>query len=275
MRRVDVLTHVETIVFDISTQTGLYGSGVYLWQPHVSHDDNVFSFTVRDDGNFYGAGTYTVSTNTYKYFPWLGFDFDECQIDQSGEYLLIKERIASAVAPIGDRVIRLSDNREVRRETYDAGGHSDMGYRVAVMGNDNLAWPAVDLLDLAANPLVNGPVVYHDASYAYASIVHVSFLNAIDAALANQYAIGSAVHFVNGPRGNEIVAFKLDGSLKTLVISPCLTMTPASQPYELNAFANVDPTGRYVFWTSNLGVDGGPLVALVVQVPRGVPGWDA
>src|SRR5439155_1090397 len=72
-----------------------------------------------------------------------------------------------------------------------------------------------------------------------------------------------------GVWGNEIVCFRLDGSLNVLVVAPVMTDLNApgggSDAYYKEPKGNLDVTGQYFIWTSNTG--GSRLDAFVVKVP--------
>src|SRR6185503_8496623 len=70
------------------------------------------------------------------------------------------------------------------------------------------------------------------------------------------------------PRANEILCFPLDGSLRVLVVAPVMTDLDArggGDDYAKLPKGNLDVTGRYFIWTSNVGGD--RLDAFVVKVP--------
>src|SRR4029078_6718965 len=118
-------------------------------------------------------------------------------------------------------------------------------------------------------PLTAGPVVYHDLAGQPGAGTSIIFADDRSAALDEPYACGSAVNRTNGPRANEIVCVKLDGSLNTLVVAPVMTDLDAPGGGDDDAAkapnGNLDPTGEYFLWTSN--VMGGRLDAFMVRVP--------
>jgi hypothetical protein len=92
-----------------------------------------------------------------------------------------------------------------------------------------------------------------------------------------QYACGS-----NGSRvadmADEIICFRLnpaqnpDGSLSVVVVAPVMTDLDApgggdtdGDDYEQTPKGNLDVTGGYFLWTTNLG--GGRLDAFLVKIP--------
>jgi len=83
-----------------------------------------------------------------------------------------------------------------------------------------------------------------------------------------QYVCGSGASKNDAPRSNEIFCFRLDGSMRVLVVAP--VMTDMEAPGGGNEYAKLpkgtlDITGRYFLWTSNMG--GGRLDAFIVKVP--------
>ena len=121
-----MLAHSWETVFDASSQM----PGKYIWQVHSSNDDRVHSFTVRDKGSYAmeGCAIYREDQRRFVYFARKGNDFDECQIDKSGKWLLIKEQLDGAGGE-DNRVIDVDSNTErVLNDPDGAAGHSDMGY---------------------------------------------------------------------------------------------------------------------------------------------------
>src|SRR5262249_54802271 len=101
-------------------------------------------------------------------------------------------------------------------------------------------------------------------------IGHISHVNARPGVpLQRQYACGGAAVRATVPRANEIVCFRLDGSLQVLVVAPTMTNLNARGggrgDYAKLPKGNLDITGQYFIWTSNMG--GKRLDAFVVRVP--------
>ena len=263
--RYDVESKGLSAVFDINTNTALFGTGRNVWQLHTSRDDNVHSFTVRSGGNPLGCGVYTASTSQFQYFP-VSSGFDECQIDQSGRWLLIK-------ANNDDLVIDLQTG--VQKSITDragAAGHSDSGFAYMV-GADNWAADSTSfkLWDFTRTPL-QGLEVFKAGSWNWESFQHMSHLNAQQGvAPAQQYACGSGAAAGTNARGNELLCFRLDGSYDTLVVAPIMTDMNASggtDAYYKEPKANLDVTGKYAIWTSNM--NGSRLDAFIAKIPSEV-----
>ena len=135
---------------------------------------------------------------------------------------------------------------------------------------------AVRLWRLWEDPLSPGPVVYHDPYWGsepgQESALHISFTNDNEAiAYWENHACGSNAHRANGPRVNEIVCFLLDGSRRVLVVAPVMTDLNASgsggggDDYYKRPKGNLDSTGSYFIWTSNMGES--RQEAFIVRVP--------
>jgi hypothetical protein len=71
------------------------------------------------------------------------------------------------------------------------------------------------------------------------------------------------------PRANEIVCYRLDGSLNTLIVAPNITDLNASgggsEDYWKLPKGNLDVTGEYFIWTANAGTN--RLDAYLVRIP--------
>ena len=99
---------------------------------------------------------------------------------------------------------------------------------------------------------------------------HIAFGSAQQSnPLAEQAACASNAHRQPLPRVNEIVCFRLDGSLETLIVAPNLTDLNApgggTDDYSKLPKGNLDLTGEYFIWTANAGT--GRLDAFVVRIP--------
>jgi hypothetical protein len=268
LTRVDVLTGHTRVVFSADDGRDVFGSGRHIWQVHSSHDDRVHSFTVRDERAL-GCGVFLETTGEFRFFPTLGLGYDECQIDRSGDWLLIKEQIDGRDGE-DNRIINLRTVDERRLFDRDgAGGHSDMGFGSMVAADNwlptGMAWR---LWQFDSDPLGPGTIVYSDPSWQVSSINHVSWQHATDGPAAVQFACGSGAGHTRGPRVGEIVCFRLDGSLSSIVVAPVMTDLDApggDSEYWRLPKGNIDVTGEYFIWTSNLGGD--RLDAFVVRIP--------
>jgi len=160
-------------------------------------------------------------------------------------------------------------------------GHLDMGFGYAVGADNYNPWPNATIL--LKFPVTNtqrpvGPVVHYNKRWDIAAANHVAHGNAIPGLPPeSQYACGSHASRVVD-MADEIVCFSLnpdrspDQSLDVLVVTQVMTDLDASgggdldgDDYEQRPKGNLDVTGRYFVWTTNMG--GGRLDAFLVKVP--------
>jgi hypothetical protein len=268
--RYDVRAKILTTVVDI-TEPPYAGSGKFLWQWHTAADDKTHSATVKDaaDYSVYGFICYREGrTPDPWWFWWPVGSLDEVQIDASGEWLLAKDNTDSRNGE-DNRLIRLADMSErTILDEQGAAGHSDNGHGYVLFAdnwNDLPGAYCVRMFDAAQTP--QKLLVYHTSSWS-AECSHVSHCNARPGPPSEQIAVGSSASRTLAPRNNEIVGFRLDGSLDCLCIAPVLTDMNApggGNDYAKMPKGNIDPSGEFFLWTSNLG--GSRLDALLVRVP--------
>jgi hypothetical protein len=147
-------------------------------------------------------------------------------------------------------------------------GHHDMGFGYAV-GHDhyNHLPNATVTWNLSPEPVL-GPVDHRDYNWDLVQVQHISHTNARpDLPKELQFACGSNADRVSYAQ-NEILCFKLDGSLTQLVVAPVMTnlnATGGGSDYDKTPKGNLDVTGQYFIWTTNLG--GNRLDAFIVKVP--------
>jgi hypothetical protein len=272
--RYDVVARTFETVLDVSTQPAPFGADRAARQTHSSDDDRVHSATLEDTttSDELGCFAYREDTGQFFYFPRLGFAYDECQIDKSGRWLLIKEKLGTdPQSEVDNRIIDLTTGAETDLLDRDgAGGHSDNGFGYMVAADNWNPLPnAIRLRKFGPNPLAAGGLVYYDSQWRPQSVEHISHGNArADVPPEQQYVCGSGANAVNGPRVNEIVCIPLDGSLRVLVVAPVMTDMNApggGTGYSKLPKGNLDVTGQYFIWTSNLG--GSRLDAFIVKVP--------
>ena len=275
--RYDVLAKTFETVFDVSTQPALFGTNRLIWQMHSSNDDRVHSATLKDASTYAALGclVYREDIKQFFYYPQLGFNYDECQTDKSGQWLLIKEKLGiDPVSEVDNRIIDLTTGIETDLlDRNGAGGHSDngFGYMVAADNWNNLPG-AFRLWKFGTAPLGPGTVVTYQPSWATPGPQHVSHANARPGAPPEQqYVCGSGASATNGPRANEIVCFLLNDSLRVLVVAPVMTDMTApggGDAYSKLPKGNLDVTGQYFVWTSNMA--SGRVDAFIVKVPAQV-----
>jgi regulation of enolase protein 1 (concanavalin A-like superfamily) len=168
-------------------------------------------------------------------------------------------------------------------------GHLDtgFGYLVGVGAEIDPLFgsiPGVErVVALDQNPIVDGPVAYHDISFDGGAANHVSHSNAKPvtgtggvprsqqhACASNGIEKGNATQ----PRSDEIVCFRLDQSGDVLVVAPTMAsirdngggaVNNPNDTYGRYPKGNLDITGKYFIWTANLFGD--RLDAFLVEVP--------
>lgn len=246
-------------------------ASLVCWQWHTSDDERTHSATLKNASTYavVGVGVYREHASGEKWSRWPARGaLDECQIDKSGEWLLIKDNV-DAKAGEDNRIVRVATMAErTLLDPEGAAGHSDNGFRYMVAAdnwNDKAGALRVWMFDDGESP--QGALVYHTPTWD-AQLDHVSHCNARDARPETQYVVGSGANRANAPRNNEIIAFRLDASLDVLVIAPCLVDLDAPggrDDYSKLPKGNVDISGQYFLWTSNHNSD--RLDAFIVKVP--------
>src|SRR5690606_17639039 len=163
-----------------------------------------------------------------------------------------------------NRIINVETGTEkVLLDEDGAGGHSDLGHGYMVAG-DNWGGPSEQRLwNLSANPL-EGKRVYNATHSGTGGLPnHISFTNARpDVPIYDQYVCGSGVNSGAFPRASEIFCFLLDSPGNLLVVAPVMT---DGTGYSDQPKGNLDVTGQYMIWTSNMG--GTRRDAFIVRVP--------
>jgi hypothetical protein len=277
--RYDVNTKQLDRVFDATAQ---FGSNRAIWQTHSSDDDAVHSATLRDSTTWemLGCLVYSESTKQFSYFPKTGA-FDECQVDKSGRWLLIKEQVDGAYGE-DNVIVNLQTGVQTRfLDQAGAAGHSDNGYGYMVAADNWNALPGAVRVwrfdqpfpATEPGPPPQGVLVYRTTDWS-ADIGHLSHANAQPGvALDQQYVCGGNASRNRLPRNNEVLCFRLDGSLQVLIVAPVMTnldATGGGNDYAKLPKGNLDVTGQYFIWTSNAGTS--RLDAFLVKVPVQVLG---
>lgn len=255
--------------------------GYKLFQSSSANDDSVHEMTYLDGSyNALGAVVINGDGSQYQTFPAIG-DYDEAQVDKSGDWLVIKENVDAAEGE-DNRVFDLSGGlaaapatEKVINDLQGAGGHSDLGYGHMVAADN---YTAVDantfrLWDLSDDPIPNtGVVVYNNEDWNVQAPNHVSWAHAVPASttpIADQYVVGSGANSTTSIHANEIIAIPLDESYGCLVIAPCLTDPDSgagSFAYNRYPKGCTDITGEYFIWSGNQ--DGSSRIDLfLVRIP--------
>lgn len=264
--RYDVLTHQFSTVFDAASWLG---GGVYLWQTHSSADDRVHIGTIRSNTTYamLGCAAYRDDTGQFSYFPARGI-LDECHLDKSGRWMVMLDNVDLAYGE-DNRIIDLQTGTEtLLMDQAGAAGHADMGYGYMVAEDNWASVPgAIRMWKLDQTPLT-GQIVYSMVDWQ-ADAGHIAHGNAVPGvAPEQQYVCNSNATRVQVPRSNEIVCYRLDSSEEVATVAPVMTDLDAAgggDDYSKRPKGNLDVTGRYFIWTSNMG--GNRLDAFVVKVP--------
>ena len=195
---------------------------------------------------------------------------------------MIKEKIGTdAASEVDDRVIDLQSGTE--RDLLDrngAGGHSDTGFGYLVASDNYNSLPgAVRLWDFnldlqGGEPVASvrgqGTLVFQTTTWD-TDVGHVAFGNAqAGVPIDQQYVCSANASRKALSRANEILCYRLDGSLDILVVAPNLTSLDASgggsDDYAKLPKGNLDITGEYYIWTGNAGTN--RLDAFIVRIPK-------
>ncbi|HKY32941.1 MAG TPA: hypothetical protein VJV23_10415 [Candidatus Polarisedimenticolia bacterium] len=263
MIRYDVMARSKTTVYDAASHLG---GGIYIWQMHSSDDDRVHSATVRSSasGAMLGCLAYRQDTGKLSYFQARG-RLDECHLDRAGRYLIMLDNVDGTHGE-DNRIVDLTTGAERLLMDQDgAAGHADTGHGYMINEDNWNAEPgAVRLWDLKA---MTSRLVYHTSDWSV-DVGHISHGNARAGSAADQFACSSNATRGALARANEIVCWRLDGSMDVLVVAPVMTDLNASgggDDYRKDPKGNLDVTGQYMLWTSNAG--GGRLDAFLVKVP--------
>ncbi|MBI4526179.1 MAG: fibronectin type III domain-containing protein [Deltaproteobacteria bacterium] len=264
--RYDVITKQFETVLDIGPQ---FGTDKYIYQMHSSDNDRVHAGTLRSTANWemLGCFAYQEDTKRFFWFPKIGV-FDECNLDKSGRWLLVRDGPASE----DNRIIDLQTGTQTTILDQQGGlGHLDMGDGYAVGADNYNPMPNSTIIvkfPVAGTTRPVGPVVHHNSNWNTVAANHVSHQNRKSGVPPEQqYACGSNLDSVTS-RENEIVCFRLDSSYDVLVVAPVMTNMNASgggDSYSKMPKGNLDVTGRYFIWTSNMG--GSRLDAFIAKVP--------
>jgi hypothetical protein len=254
----------------------------FIFQPHSSNDDQVHSATVQNAAfQRLGCAVYLQKKRTFRFYaPPPGFVLDECHVDKSGQWLMLLE--ANQNGAIYNRIVDLATGGITTIDDVSGSlGHLDMGFGYAV-GADNYN-PLPNATTLLKFPIAStqrpvGPVVHFNKRWDIAAANHVTHGNAAGKlAPERQYACGSNASRVPD-MADEIVCFPLDayqhadGSHDVLVVGQVMTDLDAfggrdiaGDDYAQLPKGNLDVTGQYFIWTTNMGGD--RLDAFLVKVP--------
>lgn len=230
-----------------STLLDLAGTGHphrWMWQIHMSEDEDTFSFSLKDSTSYalVGYAVYRKSTSQYLIYQEGVSNLDEVQIDKTGHWLLVKSGVNPRNVIINldtQETVSLNDN------TPDfATGHSDAGSGLYV------GWD------------YTGPVRLINRSFAtphtfvsmgaFASSGHVSLLSTDETYVTTSTGV---VGTVDTPYENEILKVKLDGSGDVLRYAHHRSVPAAagSNSYWANPMACVSRNGQFIAFNSTWG----------------------
>ena len=268
MLRYDVASQRFETVYDVTSQ---FGPNRKIRQMHSSNDDLVHSATLQaaDSGEYLGCVVYSEAKREFRFYSKIG-KFDECNLDRSGRWTVSLEDIGVPK----DIANRIFDN-ETGQETRLNGpkgtlGHLDMGYGYMLGADNHNPLPNATIRWNFEPTVSQGPVLHRNPSWDLLAINHPSHENAKPhVALSQQYACGSDVS--KNAFQNEITCVRVDGSNDQLIVAPVMTDPNATggigkDPYYAKEpKGNLDITGQYFIWTTNLGSN--RMDAFMVKVP--------
>lgn len=272
--RYDILSKELDPVLDIATQPALYGTGRYIRQTHSSDDDRVHVGTMRDIATsaMLGCFVYREDTRQYSYYLSRG-GLNECNLDASGRWLIVLDKVSPTTTDLDNRIIDLQTGTEQVVLDEDGGlGHLDMGDGYAIGSDNNNPLPGAVLLwqfPLTRLTRPVGSVIYYTSDWFTPKVNHISHENRKSGVAANlQYACGSDLN--RQPYENEIYCFRLNGSFDEMVVAPAMsnatTTAAGGDGYANSPKGNVDVSGNYFIWTSNMG-GSNRLDAFLVKIP--------
>jgi hypothetical protein len=270
MLRYDVYKKEFETLFDVSSQ---YGIDRRIWQMHSSNDDAVHSATLRsaNTGEDLGCIVYRETAKQFLFYPKVG-RYDECHIDKSGRYLLIEEFIENQVG-LSNRYIDIATGVEMRildASGTGAVGHHDTGFGYIVGGDRWNPFPGAAIVNMLNPSFAKMGTVNYNYNWDLNQANHMSHANAkANKPLDEQYACGSNADRISYAQ-NEIVCYRLNNSMQQLIVAPVMTDLNAAGgccagDYSKLPKGNLDITGQYFIWTSNVGT--GRLQAFIVKVP--------
>ena len=242
-----LFVRIEDTLFEYNVDDGSRNivwkltDGNKLWQCHTSYNDDVHSATIQNSNyNFIKWG---VSIRGEQKFFDMGNEPDECQIDKSGNFLVVKESNIN-------RIIDLRNNDEKFIPRAGRLGHSDCGFECMLGENDfSEAAGACDYVDL--NDISNRRRMYSTGIW---NMGYASFTNAKPSvSLDQQFCL------ISTPR--DIIQVRLDGNGNGRIICPNFT---EDQEYNNRSKANLCPQGEFAIWTALVS---GVMTAFIVRVP--------
>lgn len=265
--RYDIASRQFETVLDV---TSVWGNDKDIVQMHSSNDDLVHSASlrIRNTGEILGCVVYHERTQHLAFFSKIGI-FDECHLDKAGRWLVSLEDIDGQFGT-DMRVFDMANDSEVSRIYHQDGGlgHSDLGYGYIVGASSYNPLPNASALMYFGTTVAKGPVVHYNVNWNIGAMNHISHSNAKQGVPpSSQYACGSNAERTSGVQ-NEITCVRLSGSKEQLIVAPVMTSMEApggESDYSKTPKGNLDITGEYFIWTTNLS--GNRMEAFLVKVP--------
>ena len=267
MFRYDVVTQQFETVFDV---TGQFGADRRIWQMHSSNDDLVHSATLRvaSTGEMLGCLVYLESTKQFRWYPKAGGSTNAIWTRAGAGPSASRTWASPTISPC-----EYSTTRPARKPGLtDRMGRSgiwtwDMDMpsaRTTTMRCRTLLSSGHSILRLSKGRLSNINV-----NWNIAAVNHISHTNSKpNVPSSQQHACGSDAS-TNYAVQNEITCFRIDNTHDQLIVAPVMTDPNASGGccdfYARQPKGNLDITGRYFIWTTNLG--GNRMDAFLVKVP--------
>ncbi len=270
----NVATGAESVVLDLASAgaRAVHGAGtnVRVWSAMTSNDGLSWVMTVRASGGDIGCAIHHVPSGEWHFISGLG----DCFVDKSGTYWLK----TSTNSDIRKGTVYPWSIGEALSDQQGAPGHLDVGWGFFI-GEDNWAplgqtlriWDLTQPFSAGGG---QGRTVHTMTSWIPDSYVQPTWAMGRPATLStvgpqvgcSTSTAGQPVGTI--PREREIVCFQMDGSMRALVVAPNMTNMSASGggiPYYKAPKGNMDVTGEYYFWITNMG--GNRLEAFAVRLP--------
>lgn len=240
---------IHSVLYRLNINTGAYINMAWnltlegpnnLWQCHSDYEEMNHSATIKDpDYKIVGWAVHNEISGLTKYYDLKG-EPDECQIDKSGNWLLIKEDDYNRIIYLPTGVERLISNEE------GALGHSDIGFDFAMGENDHSS--IAGALDRIRFNDGSHQLIYSTGIW---NMGYVSYTNAKPNELYN------ACCLITTP--TELIKVQLSTGEGSVV---CSNLTQSDE-YNNRAKANLCSQGEYAVWTAYVD---GSLNAYIVKI---------
>lgn len=232
--RYNVITRSRSVALDV-------GEPFNVWQAHSNAAGTTHSATV-ENADYEVIHAVVGTGQGQRVIPVDVPRFDECQIDKTGRYLVVKLRNDE-----DNTIYDLDSGSEITiLNRGGAFGHSDAGPGYDVGENDFHALPgAFEKRDLG-RPLADKTLVYHTTDWQ-----PMARHCAVAWDRPDPFALISSACPNNVPRSNELVKVPLDGSLVCTLVAPSMCAMAAVDDYDHEPKANVDPIGEWACWSAN------------------------